>query len=73
MTFEEAKQQAIERSEWVLCHGACYYTAGNRTAGTSSERAKTGFSSAGNIGGLLYGCTRRPNQSRCILVWNETA
>lgn len=20
--FEEAKQQAIERSEWVLCHGA---------------------------------------------------
>lgn len=22
MTFEEAKQQAIERSEWVLCHGA---------------------------------------------------
>ena len=21
MTFEEAKQQAIERSEWVLCHG----------------------------------------------------
>lgn len=27
MTFEEAKQQAIERSEWVMCHGACYYTA----------------------------------------------
>lgn len=27
MTFEEAKQQAIERSEWVLCHGAGYYTA----------------------------------------------
>lgn len=27
MTFEEAKQQAVERSEWVLCHGACYYTA----------------------------------------------
>ena len=26
MTFEEAKQQAIERSEWVLCHGAGYYT-----------------------------------------------
>lgn len=23
----EAKQQAIERSEWVLCHGAGYYTA----------------------------------------------
>lgn len=22
MTFEEAKQQAIERLEWVLCHGA---------------------------------------------------
>lgn len=22
MTFEEAKQQAIDRSEWVLCHGA---------------------------------------------------
>lgn len=22
MTFEEAKQQAIERPEWVLCHGA---------------------------------------------------
>lgn len=21
MTFEEAKQQAIDRSEWVLCHG----------------------------------------------------
>lgn len=20
MTFEEAKQQAVERSEWVLCH-----------------------------------------------------
>lgn len=27
MTFKEAKQQAIERSEWVLCHGAGYYTA----------------------------------------------
>lgn len=27
MTFKEAKQQAIERSEWVMCHGACYYTA----------------------------------------------
>lgn len=27
MTFEEAKQQAIERSEWVLCHSAGYYTA----------------------------------------------
>lgn len=27
MTFEEAKQQAIDRSEWVLCHGADYYTA----------------------------------------------
>lgn len=27
MTFEEAKQQANERSEWVLCHGAGYYTA----------------------------------------------
>lgn len=27
MTFEEAKQQAIDRSEWVLCHGAGYYTA----------------------------------------------
>lgn len=27
MTFEEAKQQAIEWSEWVLCHGAGYYTA----------------------------------------------
>lgn len=24
---DEAKQQAIERSEWVLCHGAGYYTA----------------------------------------------
>lgn len=23
----EAKQQAIDRSEWVLCHGAGYYTA----------------------------------------------
>lgn len=22
MTFEEAKQQAIDRSEWVLYHGA---------------------------------------------------
>lgn len=22
ITFEEAKQQAIDRSEWVLCHGA---------------------------------------------------
>lgn len=22
MTFKEAKQQAIERSDWVLCHGA---------------------------------------------------
>lgn len=22
VTFEEAKQQAIDRSEWVLCHGA---------------------------------------------------
>lgn len=31
MTFEEAKQQAIDRSEWVLCHGAGYYTA--RTPG----------------------------------------
>ena len=30
MTFEEAKQQAIERSEWVMCHGACYYTARRR-------------------------------------------
>lgn len=27
MTFEEAKQQVIDRSEWVLCHGAGYYTA----------------------------------------------
>ncbi len=27
MTFEEAKRQAIDRSEWVLCHGAGYYTA----------------------------------------------
>lgn len=27
MTFEEAKQQAIDRSEWVLCHGDGYYTA----------------------------------------------
>ena len=27
MTFEEAKQQAIDRSEWVLCHGAGYYEA----------------------------------------------
>lgn len=27
MTFEEAKQQAIDRPEWVLCHGAGYYTA----------------------------------------------
>ena len=27
MTIEEAKQQAIERSERVLCHGAGYYTA----------------------------------------------
>lgn len=27
MTFEEAKQQAIDRSEWVLCHDAGYYTA----------------------------------------------
>ena len=27
MTFKEAKQQAIERSEWVLCHGDDYYTA----------------------------------------------
>lgn len=25
MTFKEAKQQAIERSEWVLCHVAGYY------------------------------------------------
>lgn len=27
MTFEEAKQQATGRPEWVLCHGAGYYTA----------------------------------------------
>lgn len=27
MTFKEAKQQAIEWSEWVLCHGDGYYTA----------------------------------------------
>lgn len=27
MTFEEAKQQAIDRSDWVLCHGDGYYTA----------------------------------------------
>ena len=25
MTFEETKQQAIDRSEWVLCHGAQYF------------------------------------------------
>lgn len=35
MTFEEAKQQAIDRSEWVLCHGAGYYTA--RTPATEAE------------------------------------
>lgn len=35
MTFEEAKQQAIEWSEWVLCHGAGYYTA--RTPATEAE------------------------------------
>lgn len=46
---------------------------GPRMAETSSERAKTGFSSAGSVGGLWFGYTRRPNQSRCILAWNETA
>lgn len=35
MTFEEAKRQAIDRSEWVLCHGAGYYTA--RTPATEAE------------------------------------
>lgn len=35
MTFEEAKQQAIEWSEWVLCHGAGYYTV--RTPATEAE------------------------------------
>lgn len=29
MTFEEAKQQAIEWSEWVLCHGAHFKLSNN--------------------------------------------
>lgn len=40
MTFEEAKQQAIDRSEWVLCHGAATTQPGPRMADTSLERAK---------------------------------
>lgn len=40
MTFEEAKQQAIDRSEWVLCHGAGYYTA--RTPGGISADCGSG-------------------------------
>ncbi len=59
MTFEEAKQTALATTQ-----------PGPRMAETSLERAKTGFSSAGNIGGLWFGYTRRPNQSRCILAWN---
>lgn len=73
MTFEEAKQQAIDRSEWVLCHGAGYYTARTPDGRDIIGKGETGFSSAGNIGGLWFGYTRRPNQSRCILAWNETA
>lgn len=34
MTFEEAKQQAIDRSEWVLCHGAATTQPGPRMAET---------------------------------------
>lgn len=64
MTFEEAKQQAIDRSEWVLCHGAGYYTA----------RTPDGRDIIGKgENGVFVGGEYRPNQSRCILAWNETA
>lgn len=67
MTFEEAKQQAIERSEWVLCHGAGYYTARTPDGRDIIGKGENGVF----VGGLWFGSTRRPNQSRCILAWNE--
>lgn len=69
MTFEEAKQQAIERSEWVLCHGAGYYTARTPDGRDIIGKGENGVF----VGGEWFGYTRRPNQSRCILAWNETA
>ena len=67
MTFEEAKQQAIERSEWVLCHGSGYYTARTPDGRDIIGKGENGVF----VGGLWFGSTRRPNQSRCILAWNE--
>lgn len=73
MTFEEAKQQAIDRSDWVLCHGDGYYTARTPDGRDIIGKGENGVSSAGSIGELWFGYTRGPNQSRCILAWNETA
>lgn len=57
MTFEEAKQQAIERSEWVLCHGAGYYTARTPDGRDIIGKGENGVF----VGGLWFGYTRRPN------------
>lgn len=69
MTFEEAKQQAIDRSEWVLCHGAGYYTARTPDGRDIIGKGENGVF----VGGEWFGYTRRPNQSRYILACNETA
>lgn len=37
MTFEEAKQQAIERSEWVLCHGPATGRPGHHRKGRKRD------------------------------------
>jgi hypothetical protein len=49
MTFEEAKQQAIERSEWVLSHGAGYYTARTPERATESVEVYFGMERNGLI------------------------
>lgn len=46
MTFEEAKQQAIERSEWVLCHGPAKQPTEGKVFGDVIEECLTAFFSA---------------------------
>ena len=55
--FEEAKQQAIERSEWVLCHGAHYYTARTPDGRDIIGKGENGVF----VGGVFWHGTKRPN------------
>lgn len=46
MTFEEAKQQAIDRSEWVLCHSPAKQPTEGKVFGNVIEECLEAFFSA---------------------------